>query len=54
ENVLMGEILGGKDSKEAATEWLKANPAVMDAWLKGVTTFDGQLGDAAVKSALGL
>ncbi|QRF52548.1 choline ABC transporter substrate-binding protein [Rhizobium rosettiformans] len=54
ENVLMGEILGGKDSKEAATEWLKANPAVMDAWLQGVTTFDGQPGDAAVKSALGL
>ncbi len=54
ENVLMGEILGGKDSKEAATEWLKANPAVMDGWLKGVTTFDGQPGDAAVKSALGL
>lgn len=54
ENVLMGEILGGKDSKEAATEWLKANPAVMDAWLKGVTTWDGQPGDAAVKSTLGL
>lgn len=54
ENVLMGEILGGKDSKEAATEWLKDNPAVMDAWLQGVTTFEGQPGDAAVKSALGL
>lgn len=54
ENVLMGEILGGTDSKEAASAWLKANPAVMDAWLKGVTTFDGQPGDAAVKSALGL
>lgn len=54
ENVLMGEILGGKDSKEAASAWLKANPDVMDAWLKGVTTFDGQPGDAAVKSALGL
>lgn len=54
ENVLMGEILGGKDSKEAASAWLKANPAVLDGWLKGVTTFDGQPGDAAVKSALGL
>lgn len=54
ENVLMGEILGGKDSKEAASAWLKANPAVLDTWLKGVTTFDGQPGDAAVKSALGL
>ena len=54
ENVLMGEILGGKDSKEAASAWLNANPAVLDTWLKGVTTFDGQPGDAAVKSALGL
>ncbi|MDH4412819.1 MAG: choline ABC transporter substrate-binding protein [Rhizobium sp.] len=54
ENVLMGEILGGKDSKEAASTWLKANPAVLDVWLKGVTTLDGQPGDAAVKSALGL
>ncbi|PLK69437.1 glycine/betaine ABC transporter substrate-binding protein [Rhizobium sp. TH135] len=54
ENVLMGEILGGKDSKEAASAWLKANPGVLDSWLKGVTTLDGQPGDAAVKSALGL
>ncbi|MCC8933733.1 choline ABC transporter substrate-binding protein [Rhizobium sp. 'Codium 1'] len=54
ENVLMGEILGGKDSKEVASAWLKSNPAVLDGWLKGVTTFDGQPGDAAVKSALGL
>jgi len=54
ENVLMGEILGGKDSKEAASAWLKANPSVLDTWLKGVTTLDGQPGDAAVKSSLGL
>jgi glycine betaine/proline transport system substrate-binding protein len=54
ENVLMGEILSGKDSTEAASTWLKANPAALDTWLNGVTTFDGQPGDAAVKSALGL
>lgn len=54
ENVLMGEILSGKDSKEASSAWLKANPAVLDGWLKGVTTLDGQPGEAAVKSALGL
>ena len=54
ENMLMGDILGGKDSREAASAWLKANPAVLDTWLKGVTTFDGQPGDAAVQSALGL
>ncbi len=54
ENVLMGEILAGKDTKEAASAWLKANPAVLDTWLKGITAFDGQPGDTAVKSALGL
>ncbi|MBW8283797.1 MAG: choline ABC transporter substrate-binding protein [Rhizobium sp.] len=54
ENVLMGEILGGKDAKEAATAWLKANPAVLEGWLSGVTTLDGKPGAEAVKSSLGL
>lgn len=54
ENVLMGDILGGTDPKAAATAWLKANPTAVDAWLKGVTTFDGKPGSEAVKSALGL
>ena len=54
ENVLMGEILGGKDSKEAASAWLKANPAALEPWLAGVTTFDGKPGVEAVKSSLGL
>ncbi len=54
ENVLMGEILGGKDSKEAASAWLKANPAALEPWLAGVTTFDGKPGAEAVKSSLGL
>lgn len=54
ENVLMGEILGGKDAKEAAIAWLKANPAVLEGWLSGVTTLDGKPGAEAVKSSLGL
>lgn len=54
ENVLMGEILGGKDSKEAASAWLKANPAVLESWLSGVTTLDGKPGVEAVKTSLGL
>lgn len=54
ENVLMGEILGGKDSKEAASAWLKANPAALEPWLVGVSTFDGKPGAEAVKSSLGL
>ncbi|THV25891.1 choline ABC transporter substrate-binding protein [Peteryoungia ipomoeae] len=54
ENVLMGEILGGTDSKDAAKAWLKTNPQVLDAWLAGVQTMSGEPGDAAVKSSLGL
>jgi glycine betaine/proline transport system substrate-binding protein len=55
ENEIMGKILdGGMEGNAAATEWLKANPGVLDAWLDGVTTLDGGDGLAAVKSGLGL
>ena len=43
-----------EEPDKAATDWLKANPAVLDAWLAGVTTFDGQPGLPAVKKSLGL
>ncbi|WP_108880752.1 choline ABC transporter substrate-binding protein [Anderseniella sp. Alg231-50] len=53
ENEIMGAILNdGTDPEKAATNWLKANPGVMDAWLAGVTTFDGGDGMAAAKSAI--
>jgi glycine betaine/proline transport system substrate-binding protein len=55
ENEIMGKILtDGKEAKEAATEWLKANPDAVTPWLAGVTTFDGGDAAAAVKSALGV
>jgi glycine betaine/proline transport system substrate-binding protein len=54
ESAVMETILAGKDGEAAAAEWLKANPAVLDTWLAGVTTFDGQDGAAAVKKSLGL
>jgi glycine betaine/proline transport system substrate-binding protein len=55
ENEIMGKILdGGMEGNAAATEWLKANPGVLDTWLAGVTTIDGGDGLAAVKSSLGL
>jgi len=55
ENEVMGAILDdGKEPNAAATEWLKANPAALDGWLAGVTTFDGGDGLAAVKAKLGL
>ncbi|MDQ0996635.1 glycine betaine/proline transport system substrate-binding protein [Phyllobacterium ifriqiyense] len=55
ENEIMGKILDdGEDAADAATEWLKANPGVLDAWLAGVTTYDGKDGLPAVKAELGL
>ena len=54
ESEVMGKILDdGMEPKEAATAWLKANPAVLDGWLAGVTTLDGGDGLAAVKGQLG-
>jgi glycine betaine/proline transport system substrate-binding protein len=50
----MEAIDGGKDGETAAAEWLKANPGVLEKWLAGVTTVDGQDGLAAVKSELGV
>ncbi|WP_343559887.1 choline ABC transporter substrate-binding protein [Kiloniella sp. b19] len=55
ENEIMGAILDdGEDAEDAATAWLSANPAILDKWLAGVTTFDGGDGAAAVKAHLGL
>jgi glycine betaine/proline transport system substrate-binding protein len=56
ESEVMDGISTNKDKNgdRAATAWLKANPAVLDTWLAGVTTVDGQDGLAAVKKSLGL
>ncbi len=55
ESQVMGGILDdGSDPEDAATTWLKANPAALDGWLAGVTTFDGGDGLAAAKAHLGL
>ncbi|MFO1207875.1 MAG: choline ABC transporter substrate-binding protein [Amaricoccus sp.] len=55
ENQMMGKILDdGMKGESAATEWIKANPGMLDGWLAGVTTFDGQPGLPAVKTALGI
>jgi glycine betaine/proline transport system substrate-binding protein len=56
ENVMMGDILDKKqEPAAAATEWLKAHPERIDAWLKGVKTQDGgKDGAAVVKASLGL
>jgi len=55
ENVIMNKILtDGEEGGKAANDWLKTNPKELDAWLAGVTTFDGAPGLAAVKKALGI
>lgn len=46
-------INDGMDPVEAGTKMLKAHPEVLEPWLQGVTTFDGQPGLAAVQAALG-
>jgi glycine betaine/proline transport system substrate-binding protein len=54
ENEIMGAILNdGADPRDAAKAWLAANPAVLDAWLDGVTTIDGGDAKAAVLDAIG-
>ncbi|OYX41528.1 MAG: glycine/betaine ABC transporter substrate-binding protein [Rhodobacterales bacterium 32-67-9] len=44
----------GMAPKEAGAKILKDHPEVLDAWLDGVTTYDGQAGLPAVRAALGL
>ncbi len=53
ENKVMSSILDdGKKPEDAAREWLKANPGVLENWLTGVTTKDGGDALAAVRSHL--
>jgi len=55
ENILMGAILDHDETAEsAAVKYLRANPGLLDPWLQGVTTVDGQPGLPAVKAALGI
>ncbi len=55
ENEIMGAILdGGEDADDASLAWIKAHPEILDDWLDGVKTKDGEPGLPAVKSAFGL
>jgi glycine betaine/proline transport system substrate-binding protein len=54
ENEVMGLILDeGEDPEDAARAWLAENPDVLEPWLEGVTTREGEPGLPAVRSALG-
>lgn len=54
EGAIMGAIGDGVDAEVAAEEWLRENPAILEDWLDGVRTVDGEPGHPAVRSALGL
>lgn len=53
ENEVMALILDeGMRPNDAATQWLAANSDVLDVWLDGVTTLDGDAATPVAKSAL--
>ncbi|MBU2875895.1 choline ABC transporter substrate-binding protein [Marinobacter salexigens] len=53
ENEVMGAILNdGEEPSDAAHTWLANNPSVLDAWLEGVTTLNGDAALPAVKTSL--
>jgi len=53
ENSIMAEVVNNKVSNaDAAKTWLKTNPAVLEKWLDGVKTVDGQDALPAVKAKL--
>lgn len=52
ENELMAALAEGTDANKAARDWLAKNPAVLEPWLAGVTTLDGQPGLEAVKAEI--
>ena len=52
EGAVMEDLLANKDGAQSAAAWLKANPAVLDQWLDGVTAGDGSDGKAAVLAKL--
>jgi glycine betaine/proline transport system substrate-binding protein len=55
ENAGMQKIMGeAMDPADAAKAMMAARPELLEAWLKDVTTLDGQPGLVAVKTALGL
>jgi glycine betaine/proline transport system substrate-binding protein len=55
ETQIMVAILDeGEDAEEAASSWLKEHPEVLEAWLDGVTTFEGEPSLPAVKEHLGM
>ncbi|MEJ2408613.1 MAG: choline ABC transporter permease subunit [Novosphingobium sp.] len=42
ENTLMAGVIATGDAERTAQNWLSKHPETLEAWLKGVTTFDGK------------
>ena len=53
ENDMMA-LIADEDPGAAAKDWLKQHADVLDGWLAGVQTFDGQPGLPEIKTSLGL
>ncbi len=55
ENEIMGAILeDGEVPNDAAADWLRTNPGILEGWLDGVSARDGTPGLQAVRQHLGL
>nr|WP_240754021.1 choline ABC transporter substrate-binding protein [Natronospirillum operosum] len=54
ENEVMAGILNdGQDPRVAARSWLEANPGILEAWLDGVQTVDGEDALPVARAAFG-
>lgn len=54
EDQVMQAVMNREQPSDAAKQYLKQNPKVLDSWLSGVKTIDGKDGLPAVKAYLGL
>ncbi len=54
ENEIMKAISEGASPRAAATTWLQEHPEILVDWLDGVTTYEGESAEPAVRMALGL
>ena len=54
ENQMMERILEKEAPKQVAADWLRQNPATIEKWLEGVTSYDGEDGVVAVKRHLNI
>jgi glycine betaine/proline transport system substrate-binding protein len=54
ESEIMVGVLDKKDPVMLAKEWIKRNPAWLEKWLGGVTTFDGKDAMSASRAYFGI